>query len=86
MTAKSFKSQQIKHFKFWLEEDLQDGMQYRYSLFHRIRTLDYSQRKKLYRYANQLAQKGADILVTYDENDCHLWLNLKHKALETQPQ
>ncbi|ESA35442.1 hypothetical protein N836_12110 [Leptolyngbya sp. Heron Island J] len=84
MTAKSFKSQQIKHFKFWLEEDLQDGMQYQYALFQRIQTSDYSQRKELYQHANQLAQKGADILVTYEDKDCHLWLNLKHKSLEMQ--
>ncbi len=81
MTAKSFKSQQIRRFKFWLEQDLQDGMQYQYALFQRIQTLEYSQRKQLYQQANQLAKKGADILVTYEDTVCHLWLNLKHKPL-----
>lgn len=54
-------------------------MQYQYSLFQRIITLDYGQRHQLYQQASQYAQAGADILITYDNETCHLWINLKHK-------
>ncbi|MBE9070853.1 hypothetical protein IQ260_29900, partial [Leptolyngbya cf. ectocarpi LEGE 11479] len=79
MTSKLFKSQQVRRFKFWLDQSLQDGMRYQYSLFQRIITLDYSQRQQLYQQASQYAQAGADILITYDNKTCHLWINLKHK-------
>lgn len=82
VTSKSFKSQRIKRFKFWLEQDLQDGMKYQNSLFQKICTLDYGKRRQIYQQANQLAKKGADILITYEEKDCHLWLNLRHKSSE----
>ncbi|MDV3349379.1 hypothetical protein SPB21_17865 [Leptothoe sp. ISB3NOV94-8A] len=80
MTSKSFKSQQIRRFKFWRNQRLRDGMQYQYALFQRIHTADYKQRHQVYQQASQLAQQGADILVTYEDQACHLWLNLKHKA------
>lgn len=80
VTAKSFKSQQVRRFKFWLAQDLHDGMQYQYALFQRIYTTDYRHRHKIYNKASRLAQRGADTLVTYEDKACHLWLNLKHKA------
>lgn len=54
-------------------------MQYQHSLFQRLITLDYGQRHQLYQQASHYAQAGADILITYDNEACHLWINLKHK-------
>lgn len=77
MVSKTIKNQQIKRFKFWLDQAMQEGIQYQHALFQRISTQDYSQRRQLYQQAQQLAQQGADILVTYEGKTCHLWVNLQ---------
>ncbi len=56
-------------------------MQYESALFQRICTLSYEQRQQLYQQAAELAQQGADTMITYKDENCHLWLNLKSKAL-----
>ena len=83
MTSKLFKSQQIRQFKFWLDQSLQDGMQYQHSLFQHASTWEYEQRNQLYQYARELARQGVDTLITYNASVCHLWINLKHKSLVT---
>lgn len=77
MVSKTIKNQQIKRFKFWLNQGLQEGIQYQNALFQRICTLDYSQRCRLYQQSRQMAQQGADILITYEAEACHLWVNLQ---------
>ncbi len=84
MTSKSFKSQQIRRFKFWSEHALQDGMQYQYDLFQLVRTLEQQQRDEIYQQANALAKEGVDTLITNESNLWHLWLNLKHRAPKVQ--
>ena len=83
VVAKTAKSQQIRRFKFWFDQGLQDGMQYQQALFERICTLDNSQRKQLYQQARQFAHQGADTLVTYEQGVCHLWINLKDRPIAT---
>lgn len=80
LVSKTVKAPQARQFKFWLEQTLQDGMQYQSALFQRICTLDYEHRHQLYQKANQLAQNGADTIITRNDKACHLWLNLKCKA------
>ncbi|MEM7793273.1 MAG: hypothetical protein AAF579_02335 [Cyanobacteria bacterium P01_C01_bin.118] len=77
MVSKTIKNQQIKRFKFWLDQSLQEGIQYQHALFQRISTLDYGKRHRLYQQAQQLAQQGADILITYEGKTCNLWVNLQ---------
>lgn len=77
MVSKTIKNQQIKRFKFWLNQNLQDGMHYQHALFQRIRTLDYKHRHHIYQQASELAKHGDDVLVTYEDRACHLWLNLQ---------
>ena len=57
-------------------------MQYESELFQCIYTLEYDHRHQLYKQAQQLVQLGADIIITYQNKDCHLWLNLKCKSLQ----
>lgn len=80
--SKAYKSpQQIRQFKFWFDQTLNEGMQYESALFQRVCTIDYERRQQVYQQAAQLVHYGADIMITYDDRDCHLWLNLKSKSL-----
>ena len=77
MTSKTIQNQQIKRFKFWLGQGLEEGLQYQHALFQKICTLDYGQRRQLYQQAHQFAQQGVDTLITYEDKTCHLWINLQ---------
>ena len=80
--SKAYKSpQQIRQFKFWFNQILHEGMQYESALFQRVCTVDYEQRQQVYQQAARLVLQGADIMITYNDRGCHLWLNLKSKAL-----
>lgn len=81
MASKTIKTRPITRFKFWLDQSLQEGIQYQHALFQKISTRDYSQRHQLYKQAHQFVQGGADTLVTYEGKTCHLWVNLQSKVL-----
>ena len=74
---KSFVEKQIRFFRFWFNHQLQDGLHYQNELFHCLQTADGAERFQLYRLGSQLAQQGADIIVTHQQDRYSLWVSLR---------
>ena len=88
MLPKSFVEKQIRFFRFWFNHQLQDGLHYQNELFRCLHTAEAPERFQLYRWGRQLAQEGADILVTHRHNQYSLWISLRSqprllKSLQT---
>jgi len=82
---KSLVEKQIRFFKFWFNHQLQDGLHYQNELFRCVQTVDAPERFRLYRLGSQLAQQGADVLVTHRQERYSLWVSLRSqpKALKS---
>ena len=68
-------------FKFWFNDSLKDGMHVRNELYYRLKKLPTSSRSRLYQVTCRLSQKGADVLMTVDEEQCSLWANLRNQKV-----
>lgn len=77
MLPKSLIDKQVRFFKFWFNHQLQNGLHYQNELFHQLQTADSEHRLQLYRLGSQLAQQGADILITHRHSRYSLWVSLR---------
>ncbi|WP_216351429.1 hypothetical protein [Leptolyngbya sp. 'hensonii'] len=68
-------------FKFWLDNNIQDGMLYRNELFRRLREYDIAQRPQVYHLGCKLSQKAL-IVLSFTENKCSLWASLRDPEMQ----
>lgn len=66
----------ISTFKFWFDNQIQEGMSYQNELFYRLCTADVSARVYLYHYACRLSQSDRFVL-TVNPTSCSLWISLR---------
>lgn len=81
MLPRVIQESQVRPFKFWFNESLQDGIHYQKELYYRLHTCDSGSRGKLYQVACRLARNGADVLITVAATDCSLWANLRNQQV-----
>lgn len=81
MLPQVLREDRIRTFKFWFNDSLQDGLHFRNELFYRCRTVDISQRARLYQLATRLAEHHAYVLVTVTSEHCSLWISLRNQKL-----
>ncbi len=66
----------LKCFKFLMDGELHDGLQYNNELFYRIYKANADDRNKLYQYALQLSLREA-IVITISKSSSSLWISLR---------
>lgn len=71
----------VKPFKFLFNSSLQDGVHFKNELYYRLKKTPISSRSQLYKLACKLAQHGADVLLTLDDEQCSLWANLRNQKV-----
>ncbi len=76
-------------FKFWFNNNIQEGMYYKDELFYRLHTVELRYRARLYHYACTMAQQDT-IIVSASEKKCSIWVGLRSpsvnpKTLRHQP-
>ena len=64
-------------FKFWLNNQIQDGMHYQYEMFCRLHTVASDKRARLYRCGCKLSQSGTPTIISLNEHSCSLWVSLR---------
>jgi hypothetical protein len=64
-------------FKFWFDNQIQDGMSYQNELFYRVLTTEIAARAHLYQYACRLSQSDR-FVITANQNRCSLWVSLRN--------
>jgi hypothetical protein len=69
-----------RSFKFWFNEQLQDGLCYRDELFYRLTSVLIPHRTQLYRAACQLAQSDP-VIVTASRTEYSMWVSLRSPRL-----
>lgn len=72
---------QLHIFKFWFNGSVQDGLHYRNELFYRARTVNSSERTRLYQLACRLCDRNADLVLSAIEDSCSLWISLRNQKL-----
>jgi hypothetical protein len=64
-------------FKFWFENQLNDGLRLRNGLFRRVQMFDVAQRDQAYALAYALGQQGVQTIITRSSTRYTVWLDLK---------
>lgn len=67
----------ISRFKFWLDEQVHDGMQHRHELFRHVRTETVTGRQRIYDLGWALSHEGVHTIITVSNNGYTLWINLR---------
>ena len=63
-------------FRFWLGQNIQDGISYDGEMFCCLCTLSIDYRAELYHYACHL-MKNESVVITVSDNHCQVWVNLR---------
>jgi len=71
---------EFSQFRFWLDDEVQDGLCYEGEMFCRLFTVSTTYRAQLYHYACQFCKKES-IVITLAENHSSLWLSLRSPNL-----
>lgn len=66
----------ISPFKFWFNDNIQDGMYYRSELYYRRHAADIGHRAKIYHYACKLSHRMG-VVVTTTSRQCSIWISLR---------
>ena len=77
MLPKVVEESTVRVFKFWFCETLQEGMHLQNELYYRLKQASPEYRTRLYQLACKLTQKGADVVLTVDEQNCSLWASIR---------
>lgn len=70
----------IQPFKFWLDGNLWDGLHFRNEFYYRLKEQPIAAWGMLQRFANGLMHDGADVLLSVDDRQCSLWVNLRKQC------
>ena len=80
MLPKIVEESTVQVFKFWFCETLQDGVHFQNELYYRLKQTTPEYRTRLYQLGCQLAQRGADVVLTVDDQHCSLWANIRNST------
>jgi len=64
-------------FKFWLNDQIQEGMNYQQEMFCRLYTLAPQFRAQLYQFGCKLTQNGTLVVISITNKHCSLWVSLR---------
>ncbi|MDB9518412.1 hypothetical protein PN466_15820 [Roseofilum reptotaenium CS-1145] len=64
-------------FKFWLNDQIQEGMNYKQEMFCRLYTLRPQFRAQLYQFGCKLTYNGTRVVISITEQHCSLWVSLR---------
>jgi hypothetical protein len=64
-------------FKFWFEDQLNDGLRLRNGLFRRVQTFDILHRDQAYALAYALGQQSVQTVITCSKTRYIVWVDLK---------
>ncbi len=67
----------LSTFKFWFNENLQEGMHHRNELFCRLQIFDIRYRSLVYHLGCKLAQQGSVVVLSCGLDTCSLWASLR---------
>lgn len=67
----------VSPFKFWFENDLQDGIHHQDELYCRLRAFPVQERSKAYHLGCQIAKSGTIVVLTLSPEQCGLWVSLR---------
>ncbi|MBF2027642.1 MAG: hypothetical protein IGS48_12875 [Oscillatoriales cyanobacterium C42_A2020_001] len=67
----------VSFFKFWLDEQVHDGMRWGHELFHQYESFDKSQRQQAYSFAWALAERGVQVVITASQSNYRVWGSLR---------
>ncbi|HEY9662917.1 MAG TPA: hypothetical protein V6C65_31115 [Allocoleopsis sp.] len=70
----------ISRFKFWLDGQVQDGMQHRHELFRCLHIETLLGRQKIYDLSWALSHEGVHTVITVSKEHYTLWVNLRSLA------
>ncbi|MEO1294729.1 MAG: hypothetical protein AAFW75_02830 [Cyanobacteria bacterium J06636_16] len=70
----------VQPFKFWFDGGLQDGLHFCNEFYYRLQEQPLAAQDRLQQYARQLAQDGTDVLLSADDCQCSLWVNLRNRC------
>ena len=71
----------VRPFKFWFNNQLQDGVHFQNELYYRLRHQPIEARSKLYQLACRLSQQGADVIFIVGDQHCSLWASLRNQEV-----
>lgn len=71
---------EFSQFRFWLDDEVQDGLLYEGEMFCRLFTVSTTYRAQLYHYACQYC-KQESIVITLAESHSSLWMSLRSPNL-----
>lgn len=81
MLPQILSERQLRTFKFWFNSGVQDGLHHQNELYYRAKTVDSSQRMRLYQLACRLSDRNANLLISAAEDSCSLWISLRNQEL-----
>lgn len=64
-------------FKFWFNDQIQEGMNYQQEMFCRLCTLAPQCRAQLYQFGCKLTQNGTPVVISITDQHCSLWVSLR---------
>ncbi len=70
----------VSRFKFWLDGQMQDGMQHRNELFRWLRAEKVAGRQRIYDLGWALSHEGVHTIITASKEHYTLWVNLRSLA------
>ncbi len=73
----------VQPFKFWFDGRLQDGLHFGNEFYYRLQEQPLTAKDRLQQYARQLARGGTDVLLSADDCQCSLWVNLRNRYAAT---
>lgn len=71
------KENTIFTFKFWFDDQIQEGMNYQQEMFCRLYTLAPQFRAQLYQFGCKLTQNGTVVVISIADKHCSLWVSLR---------
>lgn len=63
-------------FKFWLDEQIQEGMRWGYKLFRHCRTFDKCHHQQVYALAWALMEHKVQVVITASQLNYQVWISL----------
>ncbi len=70
-------------FKFWLNDQIQDGMHHQQEMFCRLHTVAPQWRAQLYQFGCKLSQSGTPVVISLSSERCSLWVSLRDPLVKS---
>jgi len=70
-------------FKFWFNDQIQEGMNYQQEMFCRLYTVAHQFRAQLYQFGCKLTQNGTIVVISITDDHCSLWVSLRDPIVKS---